>query len=742
MDHNTSVRQDVKSKAMGRAMYSADFQYNGMLYARPVWAPAGGALIKKIDTSCAEQAPGVVRVFTASDLPGERTMSGWDGLPEMTIMVAEGEVAAFCGNILALVVAESVDQADRAVAMVQVEWEDAGLPRTVDEAKSRNAETALSSEIRQGDVELGFSKSDVILEHDFFIPANEHAYIEPESAVAYLDDHDVLVIITCSQDPCNFQTYVTRALNIPASQVRIHVPFTGGGFGGKHLPTVHVLAALAAFKLCCPVNFTWTREESMMASCKKQGSCGHIRIGLDSEGRLQALQVRADMATSEMAGAFGDNVRGLLDGIGGPYRIPNIDMQSQAWVTADGPHHGAFRGVARPDGVFVFEPMLTAAGKALGLDALEIRRRNWVRNNEELLAIYPSTILRNLSPRFSIEDVSRLALDKAGQLARPGKGKVTGRGFAASKAAYAFSNIPCTCPNPVRIEMFYDGSVIVHTSLPEIGEGITAIIVEFTHRYLNIDVDRISVSLGDTHTGMKSGNLSSSQTTVTVGNSIRNACAALIAELERVAGLCLGKDGEHIHYRNGCFSDDAGETVLSWDDFRAYAFCEVEALTVSGTGGSTLEEDHGLGLTAVACVCDVELDLETGEYRILQLVQAHDTGSVIHYPSARGQMLGGAVMAAGGAAMEEYRMGQGRPLTRSLAEYLIPTSMDVPLHNEVVFYEENPAEKAPYGAKGLGEHGLTTVPAALASAIYDACGVLILTQPLTPECILRELGKL
>ena len=409
MDHNATVRKDLMSKATGRAMYSADFQFNDMLYARPVWAPAGGALIKKIDTSLAEQADGVVRIFTAADLPGERVIPGWDELPEVVFMVAEGEVATFCGNILALVVAESADKADRAAAMVRVDWEDAGRPRTVEEAKASNAEPALRGEITQGDIELGFANSDLILEQSFFIPANEHAYIEPESAVGYLDDHDVIVIYTCSQDPCNFQTYVTRALNIPASRVRIHIPFTGGGFGGKHLPTVHVLTALAVEKLHRPVNFTFTREESMMASCKKQGSCGKIRVGVDKEGRLQALQVNADMAVSEMVGAFGDNVRGLLDGVVGPYRIPNLDLHSTAWVTADGPHHGAFRGVARPDGVFLFEPLLTAAGKALGLDALEIRRRNWVRSNEELLTVYPDNLYRNLSPRFSIEDVSRMA---------------------------------------------------------------------------------------------------------------------------------------------------------------------------------------------------------------------------------------------------------------------------------------------------------------------------------------------
>ncbi len=742
MNNSIPFRRDAISKVAGTAKYSADFQYLDMLYARPLWTPAVGVRITKIDTSLAQDAEGVVRIFTKADIPGNNEAPGADGLLEFLVMVGEGDPALFCGDVLALVVANSKDQADRASALITVEHEPLDLPETYVSAKQRGQSCDMYREIKKGDVKSGFEAASVIIERPFHIPANEHAYIEPEAAVGYIDDHDNIVINVGSQDAYNFQSRVARALNVPASRIRIHVPYTGGAFGGKHLPSVHILTALAVFHLHRPVNLTWTREESIMASCKKQGSDGWIKLGVSKDGRITALSARLDMETSARAGYIGDNLFGVLDGIVGPYRIPNIDLEGRAWVTLNGPFHGAFRGVARPDGSFVFEPLLTAAGRRLGLDELEIRRRNWIRSNPEFLELYPGCFACNLSPSWDIERVAKLALESAGPVPAAGAGKIAGRGFVACKAGYAYGNLPYTCPNGVRMEMFYDGSVMVHCGLPEIGEGITGIMDAFISEHLGIPEDRINISLGDTHSDIKAGNLSSSQATVTVGNSILDACEKLLSRLNGLARACLGSDDPSIHYEKGAFFNGSSECVLDWAAFSDYAFCEVDTLTVEGRVSFNADDDLPMGLTPVACVCDIEFDPQSGEYRILSVVQAHDSGKVIHYDSARGQMLGGALMAAGGAMMEEYTVTGGMPVTRSLAEYLIPTSMDVPLRSEAVFYEKNPASKSPDGAKGMGEHGLTAMSAALSAALYDACGELLLEQPLTPERILRATGKL
>lgn len=735
-------RRDALNKVTGKAKYSADFQHFGMLYARPVWTPEVGIRIKRIDCAEARKAEGVAGVFTREDIPGENEIVGYDGLPLGVVMVGEGEVAAFCGDVLALVVAESRDQANLAAAMVSIDFDPVDMGECVRAIKESGGPFAVYSEIKKGDVEEGLKQATLIVEQPFRIPVNEHAYIEPESAVGYMDGFDNLVINVGSQDAYNFQTQVSRALNVPSSRVRIRVPYTGGAFGGKHLPSVHILTALAVERLRKPINMTWTREESIMASCKKQGSQGWIKIGLDQDGHITAVQARLDMDTSSRVGFIEDNLSGVLDGIVGPYRIPNIDLEGRAWTTLSGPFHGAFRGVARPDGAFIFEPLLTLAGRKMGIDAYEVRRRNWIRDNEEFADLYPGYSGCNLSESWDIEQVSILALENAGDLAPSRSGRNNGRGFVVCKAGYAYGHIPYTCPNSVRIEMFYDGSVMVHCGLPEIGEGIIGIIDVFTSSYLGIPTSQINVSLGDTHSDTKAGNLSFSQATVTVGNSIRDACDKLLARLNELARIQLKTDDPTIHFKHGAFYNQASDCVLDWASFSDFVFCEVETLTVEGRLSFPHGEEFMTGLTPVACVCDVELDPETGEYSILQLVQVHDAGKVIHYDSARGQIIGGALMAAGGAMMEEYLVKDGFPQHRSLSEYLIPTSMDVPHQNKAIFYESNPASRSPDGAKGMGEHGLTAMQASLSAALYDASGVLLLEQPLSPERILRATGKL
>ena len=212
--------------------------------------------------------------------------------------------------------------------------------------------------------------------------------------------------------------------------------------------------------------------------------------------------------------------------------------------------------------------------------------------------------------------------------------------------------------------------------------------------------------------------------------------------VEEKAGDHLQMDPEEIDFHQGEFYNKDGEKILSWEEFSRHCFAEVEHLATTGRWVGTREEKIIYSVTPIAGVCDVEVDEETGEARILQVVHCHDIGKVFNYPGARGQIVGGAVMALGGTTMEEFLMKDGHTVTPSFAEYLIPTAKDVPEKNEVVFYEENPAETCPQGAKAIGEHGMYVVGAAFSNALYEACGITILDIPITPEKILKALGKI
>jgi CO/xanthine dehydrogenase Mo-binding subunit len=259
---------------------------------------------------------------------------------------------------------------------------------------------------------------------------------------------------------------------------------------------------------------------------------------------------------------------------------------------------------------------------------------------------------------------------------------------------------------------------------------------------MGIPADKIKIMLSDTHTMPMAGSLSSSQATVTIGNSILAAAEKLKKLLADHARECLRSDDQSIIFKAGDFYDDKNAQVLSWKDFARYCYERVKPLTASARITGSLEDMDLYGVTTVATVADVEADEETGEIRILQIVQAHDTGKVIHRESARGQILGSSVMILGELLMEDFIMEKGYVKTKTFAEYLIPTAMDIPEKNKAVFLENNPGNGCPNGAKGIGEHGMYSAGGAIINAIYDAIGVSITELPVTPERVLRALGKM
>ena len=290
--------------------------------------------------------------------------------------------------------------------------------------------------------------------------------------------------------------------------------------------------------------------------------------------------------------------------------------------------------------------------------------------------------------------------------------------------------------------MFFDGSISVKSGFCELGQGITAIASRIAADTLDIPEEKVDVILGDSHFTPKAGALGFSQGTVNLGNAVIDASLKMKRLVEEKAGACLHRDPDEIDFHSGEFYSKDGEKLLTWEAFSRHCFAEVEHLATTGRWVGTEEEKIIYSVTPIAGVCDVEVDEETGETRILQVVHCHDIGKVFNYPGARGQIVGGAVMALGGTTMEEYLMKDGHTVTPSFAEYLIPTAKDVPEKNEVVFYEENPAETCPQGAKAIGEHGMYVVGAAFSNALYEACGITILDIPITPEKILKALGKL
>lgn len=740
MNEVKAFRHDVIDKVTGNARYGGDYSEKGMLYAKICWSPAICARIIKIDTAQAEKAPGVVRILTRKNIHG-MNLAGMIGEIDHPILIGEGEVARYAADAVALVAAESEDAAARACDLIDIEYEALPEVNDVAAAKAMGLKPCVERSIQKGDVAACKKNAAITVEEDYFIPYQEHAYLEPEGGVATFDNNGVVNVYCGTQNLYANQRAISKALGYPTSKVRMHAQYTGGGFGGKHSISVQVWLALLAHELRRCVKLVWTREESMICSCKKQETFGNIRLSLDEHGHICAIEGLVEGPSAPYIGNSGDDINGVMGGMVGPYRIPSIDLKGYMYETT-GPELGAFRGVGAPDGVFVLESMLTKAGAGLGLDQAEIRRRNWVEENKEFENITEGSLIRQNDAWWSMPKVMDDALKAAGPLPEAARGKRVGRGIANAKAAYMTGNTWWHAGTVVQLDMFLDGSVVVRCGFSELGQGISGVLIEIVAKELGIEKNKIELMLADGHASDVSGALGFSQATVACGHSAILAAKQLKEKLVEVAKRCIKSEDDTICFKGNAFYNGKGEQVLSWEKFEEFAFAQVESLSGKGRFVGSCDMNNEYAVTPIVCVADIEVDEDTGEIRVLQIIHAHDIGKIIHYDSARGQILGAAVMAMGGTLHEEYVVRNGRSATPSLAEYIIPTAMDVPEKNKVVFYEGNSDDYGPYGAKGLGEHGMYCVAAAINNALFDACGFNIMQLPITPEKVLRSMKKI
>jgi len=422
--------------------------------------------------------------------------------------------------------------------------------------------------------------------------------------------------------------------------------------------------------------------------------------------------------------------------IAAPYNIEHIDVVGNVYKS-NNMEIGALRGFGATEGCLVIETMVDRAARRLGLNPVEIRRRNWLEK-DTIEHHFPGSLWKLVSDKVTLDETLAKILKAAGQKPEPSKGGKVGRGVAVGMPAFEIGNTPGYQGTGADITMFQDGSLNVRVGFPEVGQGITGVITRLASQALGISEDRISIVLCDSHTTPKAGSLGFSRGTVNCGNALLSACQQLKQKLENYAKEYLKTDAD-VKYKSGHFFI-GDQLCLKFEEFMDFCYYKGRDLTASGRfEGPDLDDKRGV--TFVAGLVDVEVDEDTGEVRIIRVINCHDVGKVIHEPSARGQLVGSALMALGFGRSEEFLMKNGRTITPTLAEYLIPTAKDIPDENIALFHE-CPGENCPVGAKGLGEHGVHAIGPALINAITDATGVELTEIPITPERVLKALGRL
>lgn len=722
------TRLDAAGKVTGQALYPGDINLPEQAYMKILFAGRPHAIIKAIDTRKAEALPGVIAVFTAKDVPNNEY-----GLimPDQPVLCGPGsnkpyaERVRWVGDQVALVVAESEVVAAQARDLIQVEYED--LPVVTDMLAAmepdapllhpdKGSNVILRYRIRKGDVEAAFKTADVIVEGVYDTPMQEHAYLQPEAGLAYLDEEGRVTVIVGGQWTHEDQEQIAHALSLPLEQVRVIYPAIGGAFGGREDMSVQIVLGLAAWRLAQrgihrPVKIVWSREESMLAHHKRHPYHIKTRWGATRDGKL----VAAEVALYADAGGYAytsTKVQGNATLMcTGPYEIPNVKVDS-ASIYTNNMVTGAFRGFGGPQGLFAAEQQMNKLAEKLGLDPVELRRRNLVKEGSILSVGTP------LPPGVSMGKVVEKCFERMEELQKAGQNRPTpkaikrGWGFACGFKNVGFSfGAPEQCM--ATVELHGNGSIekaILYHAGAEVGQGSHTAFVQFAAETLGLPMEKVQLVASDTATSGNSGSVSASRMTFMAGNAIKGACEQALEK-----------------WKN--------------EERPAIATYQYRPPRTTPLDPETGKSDPNFAYGYVAEAVEAEVDMETGLVRLLNVICADDVGKAVNPQQVQGQIEGAVVQAAGYAVLENMIQREGRLLTDKLSTYLIPTVLDIPENVESLILEyADPI--GPYGARGMGEMPYLPLAAAVTAAVRAATGVWFDEFPLTPERVLRGLGKL
>lgn len=745
---NTPARVDARAKLTGEAQYPADRISPDALWARVVFSNQPHARLRSLDFSPAEATPGVICVLGSRDVAvNEYGLTMYDqpvfvGLEHSGHSSVPCDVSRWEADHLALVVAEDKASAAAGAAAISADWEAlevlADLDRALDSSTLIHPENAspsnlyYSTRIRKGDIAGGWSDAVAVVEASYELPYQEHAYLQPEAGLAYMDGSGRVTVEVAGQWTHEDRQQIAHALNLPEDRVRVIYPAIGGAFGGREDMSLQIVLALAALRLRDlgidrPVASIWSREESIIGHHKRHRGRIRARWGARSDGRICAVESTAWLD----AGAYNYTSNKLtgncLLGQAGPYEIPNAVIDSHAVYTNSTPG-GAFRGFGAPQAAFAAESQITKLALALGMDPVEIRRINSLREGSigitqtempegvtlpEVIDRCATAAARPTRQQAGTAPASTRSFSPCPSLPPEPRALRRGRGFACAAKNVGFSfGFPECCE--ATITLYGDGDEPDRADLyhagAEVGQGAHTAFVQMAAEATGLDTERVRGIFSDTAQCGDSGSASSSRLTWMAGNSILGA---------------------------------AEEADKAWRDGRRPALGRFRFIPPPT---EPLDPDDGHCMPSfaygyVAQHVELTVDVETGHIRIDRVVSAHDVGRAINPDLVLGQIYGAVIQGHGYALSEHLHSVEGHIQNPRLSSYLIPGIADIPVTTECVVLElADP--RGPWGARGMAEMPLIPYAPAVTAALADATGVWFDTLPLTPDRIVAGLADM
>tara|TARA_B100000949_G_scaffold148251_1_gene130237 strand:+ start:431 stop:2746 length:2316 start_codon:yes stop_codon:yes gene_type:complete len=760
VDANVTMRQvgrplartDAMGKANGRTRYAGDYTMPGMLHARVLRSELASGRLQRLDASLARKLPGVFCVLTAEELPDSlmaTDMPGQTGQKRAATdrQILVHEFIRYYGEPLALVAAETSAIAEEACTLIKYEIEP--LPGVYDTASALASDAPIVTEpdnivgqhnIRKGDVKKGFAEADHIIENTFKTQFIEHAFLEPEVGLAWVDENGVINIRMSTQVIEHFR-FIADALGVPHNKVRILGAMVGGGFGGKEDITVELYLALLAQATKRPVRLVYTREDSFVGHGKRHPFVISHKTGVKKDGRITAIEVniRADSG----AYVFLSPYVLLYSAVAapGPYRVDNVKIDSTA-IATNNMYTSAFRGFGAAQACIAYESQMDEIAKAIGVDRFELRRRNFMRTGDT------TATGQTVESAIWTDECMTQALEALGEETRAEGPVKVGRGVATYQQSYGrITWLHDTSEAWVGIEV--DGTVVVRSGVTDIGAGQASALGQIAAELLGVGLDDVVIYNSDSAVTPLAGTTTATRALYMTGNAAYKASSILRGRLIEFAGKVLGAKANEIDLANGqAFVIEDPSKFVSLKDLAARGASEglrrSELVMFQAPFTDPIDKDTGQGrvfpdFTYGCHAVEVAVDTETGEVTVLKSVGAHDVGQAINPQAVEGQIEGGALMGQGYALSEELIYQEGKLVSPSFSEYLIPTSMDMPEIKAIIL--ESRSGLGPFGAKGVGEPSLTPVAPAIANAVANAIGTRVFDLPITPEKVVNALGK-
>jgi CO/xanthine dehydrogenase Mo-binding subunit len=725
-------RLDIHQKVQGSRKYPQDFNMEGQFYAKVVWSAHPHAVVKKVDITAAEAAPGVVKVLTYKDVPvNEYGIS----IADQHVLAPEGGKVRWVGDRIAIVVAETQAQAERAAELVQVEYEP--LPVVTDPRQAMQPGAPLVHEdresnvlhhipIRRGDVEQGFAQADVIVESHYTTHYVEHAYMQPDAALGYIDDQGRVTVISACQWPHDDLHQIAHILDLPEDSLREIVPSVGGAFGGREDMHIQHLAALCAFVLRRPVKIIFDRQEVTQRTGKRHPFYLRYRTGATGDGQL----VAAEVEVISDAGAYASTSIPVLSNAAtfavGPYKVPNARVDAYAVYTNNAVAM-AMRGFGATQVPMGYESQMDKLAEALNMDPVELRMKNLLEPGD--IAVTGNVMTEETGVKETLRQAAlaagwrqegeRWIKPELGAPSAPHKRRGIGVAIGYKNVGYSLGFEDKSSAH-VELTLAESGEIaraLVKIASVEVGQGVLTALAQIAADTLGVDLSKVRMAYLDTANVPDAGSSSASRHVFMSGGAVHRACLSAREKWEAVLRA------------------ETGETHVETE----YTFRGRSVRATTPFAPETGQCEPHISYSYATQIALVEVDTETGETDILHFWAAADAGKVVNPPMYFGQQAGGVHMGVGYALTEHYIQQEGRPRTRRFSEYHIPTVLDMPRQFQSIAVESAPDPNGPFGATGLGETPTLPTAPAITNAIHDAVGVWIDHLPANAERVWRAL---